>query len=177
MYPVDIVDTIHKMQNMVKGTDGFPYAEPPEHYKTAKEIECLKGTRWWVQKGSPGAFRLWLYELIDDEEYKERVIPLQWVPEFVGVTRAAVHKRAKAGKLTVFSFVMMEPEKVFLTKARLHARSRYDFAVMSECEAWSDLLMAEFDRKVDARGGWDAYMHDRLRKQEKIRKQARLRKK
>jgi hypothetical protein len=162
---------------MRRPTEAFPFAEPPEHYKTAKEIECLKGTRWWVEKGNPGAFRLWLYELIDDEEYKERVIPLQWVPEFVGVTRAAVHKRAKAGKLTVFSFVMMEPEKVFLEKARLHARSRYDFAVMSECEAWADLVMEEFDRKVEAKGGWGEYMKERIRLIGRMKKQARLRKK
>jgi len=155
---------------MAKTKDRFPYAEPPEHWKRVKEIKCVKGTRWWIDRGNGGSFRTWLYELLEDEDYKEVLIPLQWVPEVVGVTRAAVHKRAKAGKLTVFSFVMTEPEKEFVNKARMHARSRYDYAVLCECEAWGDLVSAQFDREIERRGGYEAYMREKMRIFDKRRK-------
>jgi hypothetical protein len=141
----------------------FPFVEPPEHWKGLKETKCLKGTRWWVEKGGAGSFRLWIYELLDDPDYKQRLIPLQWVPEFVGVTRAAVHKRAKAGKLTVFSFVMMEPAKEFVGTARMHARSRYDYASVTECEGWQDLLDRQYQLEIERKGGNEAYWKEKSR--------------
>jgi hypothetical protein len=139
---------------MVKNKAEFPYAEPPENWRRLNEVKCVKGMRWWIEKGSGPSFRLWLYDLLDDKDYKEKLIPLQCVAEFVGVTRAAVHKRAKAGKLTVFTFIFTEPEKELVRKGRMRAISRCDFAVMSECEAWGHSLSDQYAaryRKMGAR--------------------------
>lgn len=108
--------------------------------------------RWWIEHGPSPHFRQWMAEL--HEALPGDLIPLQWVPEFVGVSRAAVRKRAAAGGLTVFSFILTEYSKnIFGVVAERETRKRYDYAAISECLAWRDILInrrtAELDRLKD----------------------------
>jgi len=119
----------------------FEFVKLPRKWKTTSAIEQLyEGTRWYVERGPITHFRHWHGELRD--VYKGNLIPFSWVPDFVGVSRAALHKRARAGGLTVFTFIVTENSQTFLGGVRARdTRRRYDYAVISECEAWRELLM------------------------------------
>jgi len=70
------------------------------------------------------------------------LLPLQWVADFVGVSRAAVHKRAKSGGLTVFSYIIEEGATTILGRVKhKETRKRYDLVPFSECEQWRWLLL------------------------------------
>jgi len=81
------------------------------------------------------------------------MIPLQWVPDYVGVSRAAVHQRAKNGGLTVFSFIVVERSRTILGGMRdRETRKRYDLVPLSECDAWHLLLLERCDEVRGACG-------------------------
>lgn len=129
---------------------GFQFVELPDLWKDSAVIEQLyPGTRWYVERGSVQQFRHWLREL--HQAHGGNLIPFSWVPDFVGVSRSAVHQRARAGGLTVFSFIVTQYSHTFLGGARQRdTRQRYDYATISECRGWSELLMRwaeEQDRK------------------------------
>lgn len=129
--------------------DSFPYVKLPAKWKGSHVIERLyEGSRWYVERGPMVHLRWWLLEL--RETYKGNLIPFSWVPDFVGVSRAAVHKRARAGGLTVFSFIATEQSRTFLGGLRERdTRRRYEYAVMSECEAWQELLREWADQQEE----------------------------
>lgn len=70
------------------------------------------------------------------------IIPFSWVPDYVGVSRSAVHKRAKNGGLTVLGFIVTELSQTILGgfKER-ETRKQYDFAFLSECRQWREILL------------------------------------
>lgn len=63
---------------------------------------------------------------------------------FVPVTRAAVHKRIREGKLTAFIFYITREEKSFLGVKRKAKQRPYIFLSVTECKAWA----AEMKRKA-----------------------------
>lgn len=120
--------------------DDIQFVEPPKKWEKSRAIEKL-GERWYVEKGPVQHFRHWLREL--QEAYPGNLIPFSWVPDFVGVSRSALHKRAKAGKLTVFTFVITEYSRTVLGGLRERdSRRRYDYATVSECVGWRSILLA-----------------------------------
>lgn len=120
--------------------ESFPFVKVPRKWVGSKVIEYLyEGTRWYVERGQVAQFRHWLRELRD--ALRGNLIPFSWAPDFVGVSRSALHKRARAGGLTVFTFIVTENSRTFLGGSRERdTRRRYDYATISECEAWRDLL-------------------------------------
>ena len=111
----------------------------PKLWKDSVAVNLLYAdTRWYCESGSEREFRHWVREI---SEAKIETIPLQWVPEFVGVSRNAVLKRAKAGGLTVFSFVFTEFTKNLLgqTKAR-GTKKQYDVVPLCECVQWQEII-------------------------------------
>ena len=120
----------------------FKFVRLPPVWKDSVVVKRLyAGTRWYVERGTLVKFRHWFRELRN--YYKGNLIPFSWVPDYVGVSRSALHKRAKAGGLTVFTFIVTEPSQTILGGVRERdTRKRYDFAAVSECDGWRDQLNA-----------------------------------
>lgn len=115
----------------------------PHLWAMSGVVERLEDTRWYVERGSTQALRQWLKEIHDTMAKRAGglLVPLQWVPVVVGVSREAVNKRAKSGGLTVFSFIVEEHQRTILGGTRKRdSRQRYDLVPYSECEQWRDLL-------------------------------------
>ncbi|MEM1210765.1 MAG: hypothetical protein AAGI68_00555 [Planctomycetota bacterium] len=129
----------------------------PTEWVESLAVERLEDTRWYIERGSQRQFFQWLGELHRNMQKRRGgiLIPLQWVPGLVGVSRTAVQKRAKSGGLTVFSYVITEPYSTLLggVKER-ETKKRYDLVPWSECEQWRKILfeIAEFLRSDEE--GW-----------------------
>lgn len=128
--------------------DPFPYVSPPPKWKGSVVIEHERGTRQYLERGTRQAFAYWCEEL--HEWLPGDLIPLSWVPEYVGVTRAAVRQRVKANRLTVFSYIFEEQKtlvgKLINTK---ETRKRFDYAAISECQAWMDDIIERMDLELE----------------------------
>lgn len=129
----------------MKMDDDFPYVDYlPKLFRTSPLIK-REGIRWYTQRGSRQEFFHW-YRIIS-EAYPGNLIPLQFVPEFVGVSRASVHKRAKNGRLTIFSFVVTEHKYTILgTRKDRDTKKRYDMTMLSECREWYSRLVDRANR-------------------------------
>ena len=111
----------------------------PKAWKDSLAVKLLyEKSRWYYESGSEREFRHWVREI---SEAKIDTIPLQWVPEYVGVSRVAVLKRAKAGGLTVFSFVFTRFSKNLLgyTKEK-GSKKQYDLVPLVECDQWREII-------------------------------------
>lgn len=108
-----------------------------------------QGSRWCATSGSTTDFRQWILSLA--REFPGDLLSLQWVPDLVGVSRAAVHRRAQTGGLTLLTFFISSPERrTVLGKMRKRDnRRRYDFARLSECLAWRQELIARARKTHD----------------------------
>jgi len=60
------------------------------------------------------------------------------VTMYVPVSRAAVHKRLKEGRLTGFAFYVTSKETTFLGKTRKAKQRPYIVLSVSECKAWGE---------------------------------------
>lgn len=117
--------------------------EIPHKWVNSEAVECLEGTRWYIEKGPVQHFRHWTREIHVQMAKASGgiLIPLQWVPSIVGVSRESVLKRAKNGGLTVFSFVITAHTKSILGGVRpKETKNRYDLVPYSECEEWREIL-------------------------------------
>jgi len=134
-------------------SDDFKFVRLPAVWAKSELVTQLhEGTRWYVRRGSVIEFRSWVRELRDF--YKGNLIPFSWVPEYVGVSRSAVHQRARAGGLTVFTFIVKQQSQTFLGGTRERdTRRRYDYATLSECEAWSWAVREWADEQEEKRRG------------------------
>jgi hypothetical protein len=119
---------------------GFPYVEPPPLWAGSLHVEQIPGTRIWKDYGSQNDFRQWMREA--HEAFPGDLIPLQWVPGYVGVSRPAVKKRVDAGNLTCFRFTPVRRERTILGReVYREERTSYEYAIRSECDAWRDILL------------------------------------
>ena len=119
--------------------DAFPYVSPPAIYDVSLAVKKKEGTRWYVEEGVEQTLRTWHREL--REHFRGNLVPLQWVSDMVGVSRTAVYKRANAGRLTVFTFCVKAGEKPIFGILGSARDRTYDYATVSECEAWRELLL------------------------------------
>lgn len=108
-----------------------------------------EGTRVYREDGSWQSFRLWHMEM--RHLFAGDVLPFGWVAQFVGVTRAAVHKRVKTGQLTVFTFGMEEFVKGVLGGTRRRMRQEFKYALLTECHFWRSKLLDEAWEAMTAR--------------------------
>ena len=112
------------------------------------EVKLLyENSRWYAEK-SDTSFRHWIDELQKSGIF---TIPLQYVPEYVGVSRESVLKRAKNGGLTVFSFIFPEyVENIFGKLKERKSKRRVDLVPKSECDQWRDILLdAYYEGSLD----------------------------
>ena len=135
-------------------TVNLPYGKLPPVWSNSHVIEQIKGTRWYVEKGTMMAFRHWMNEV--HKFNPGDLIPMQWATQFIGISRPAIRKRALAGNLTVFSFSLQEPVKTLLGRTTYREnRSSFDYLIKSECEAWRDEL---FEKREE---DYQAFIHER----------------
>lgn len=118
---------------------------PPKWKKSLAVTLLYENSRWYVEKSNNVNFRHWLNEIFDA---KIETIPLQLVPEYVGVSREAVLKRAKSGGLTVFSFVFPNLKKnVFGKYKERDSKKRIDLVPKAECDQWIDILYDVYENE------------------------------
>lgn len=129
----------------MKMSDSFPYTDKfPESWINSCAIE-REGVRWYTDRGSRYDFEDW-YNLINDT-YAGDLIPLSFVPEYTGVSRASVYKRAKRGGLTILSFIITAYKRSFMGDlVKRDTKKRYDMAIRSECDAWRRILCERASR-------------------------------
>lgn len=113
------------------------------------------GTRLYLEKGEFIQFRQWFREV--KRFFKGDLIPYEWVAQYVGVTRAALHKRVTRGHLTVLSFMLHERTKGVFGDVRNRFRKEYRFLLLKEVDAWSRMLSEdaslELQRKTQSKNG------------------------
>ena len=108
--------------------------------------KCDEGTRVYRAEGSYGECGEWyeqLLELTDDS-----FVSPGGVSMFVPVSRAAVHKRLKEGRLTALCFHVVHREKTFFGTTRKAKARPYVFIPVSECKAWANELQERFGDRV-----------------------------
>lgn len=128
----------------------LPYGSLPAIWIGSPRIGVVEGTRWFTETGSMAEFRPWLDEL--HKANPGDLIPMQWAPQYVGVTRPGIRKRAISGNLTVFSFTVEETFKSLLGRRKdRESRTSFDYLVLSECKAWRDELILRSDARRLAR--------------------------
>lgn len=118
-------------------------------YTELTKCQPEKETRVYRELGNWSQFRLWLMEM--RHLFGGDLIPMEWVAQLVGVTRAAVHKRIRTGKLTVFVFGMEEHVKGALGGTRTRMRQEFKYALLTEVLFWRSQLLEEGMQKEDQR--------------------------
>ena len=142
----------------------LPFGHLPGIWGMSHAIDQIEGTRWYVERGGVAALRQWLEEV--HEANPGDLIPMQWAPHFIGVSRTAIRKRATAGKITVLTFIPVEPARTILGKEEYReGRSSFDYLILSECKAWQDELFERFEEELTERRN-----RDRIPKQHRRKK-------
>ena len=95
------------------------------------------GTRVFRREGYAHEVREW-FEAVN--ALAGRVVSPGGVGMFAPVTRAAVHKRLKEGRLTAFCFHTLETKTGFFGRKKTVRDSPYGYIPVSECEAWAEEL-------------------------------------
>jgi hypothetical protein len=144
----------------------FPYLVIPDRLKPIVG-EPDPGTRIYRIEGSDAEVGAW-YEAICECFPDDSFVSPGGVGMFAGVSRPAVHKRLKQGKLTAFLFhVTRASQSVFGYQKKIKL-SPYGYVPVSECKAWGVELKARPDRReavLEAEGGekpdWQAEFLDK----------------
>lgn len=105
--------------------------------------EPKEGTRLHHQEGSDEDTALW-YDRIS-EEVGHCVSP-GGVTMYAPVSRAAVHKRMKEGKLTAFFFHAVKRRLKIFGFQKVMRESPYIYVPISECKAWGAEVRQRADR-------------------------------
>ena len=120
-------------------TDSFPFVEIPEEVSSVVG-ERDEGTRKYKREGSEEEAGYW-FEAMD--EIIGKAVSPGGVSMFCPVTRAAVHKRIKEGRLSAFYFTTTEMKTNWFGKKRVHRESPYILVPVSEAKAWKEELAKE----------------------------------
>jgi hypothetical protein len=146
----------------------FPYVkvETPEQKTLAGKRD--KGTRIYRREGSYKESGEWCVAL--DGVFTDQFVSPGGVSMFAPVSRAAVHKRLKEGRLTAFCFHVVHAEKTFFGNVRKAKATPYVFIPVSECKAWAQELAQKRGTPVDEESS-DEF----LRKDPEDRKNRRIR--
>jgi hypothetical protein len=116
----------------------FPFINVPE---SALPItgEPTEGTRLYRREGSDEECAEWFEELGNIFQGDVGLSP-GGVTMFVPVSRAAVHKRLREGRLTGFTFYVTSQANSFFGKPRKIKQRPYIALSVSECKAWAEEL-------------------------------------
>jgi hypothetical protein len=144
----------------------FPYLVVPDMLKpTVGEPDS--GTRIYRREGSDAEAGPWfdaIWECFPDDKF----VSPGGVCMYAGVSRPAVHKRLKQGKLTIFLFHVTRATQSMFGYQKKIKQSPYGLIPVSECKAWGEELKKRPDRKeayLEAAGGpevdWEAkFLHE-----------------
>lgn len=116
----------------------FPFVQIPERLLPVIG-RCDDGTRIYRQEGSADARAYWFEAL---QEIEGQLISPGGVGMYAPVTRAAVHKRIKEGRLTAFCFHVKSTKKGFFGRVREVRQSPSIYLPCSEVKAWANELKA-----------------------------------
>lgn len=121
----------------------FPFIDIPEQYKNIIG-QPDQNSRLYRAYGDRRVLVKWI-EAVNEICGQESNVSPGGAASIVGVTRAAVHKRLKEGRLTGFCFYVVEDAEIFFLKfTRLEESGRpniCDIPVV-ECLAWAEDLDA-----------------------------------
>jgi len=134
-------------------TTQFPYlaVDTPERKKLVGKPD--KGTRIYRRDGTYKEAGEWAIAM--DEVFEDKFVSPGGVGMFVPVSRAAVHKRMKEGRLTALCFHVVHDEKTFFGNVRKAKATPFVSIPVSECKAWAKEI-AEKRGQVEAVGPSDA---------------------
>src|SRR5665213_2855929 len=116
----------------------FPYLQmtTPERKKLIGKPD--KGTRIYRREGTYKESGKWCVAM--DEVFDDQFVSPGGVGMFVPVSRAAVHKRMKEGRLTALCFHVVHDERTFFGNVRKAKATPFVFIPVSECKAWAKEL-------------------------------------
>jgi len=117
------------------------YAKYVQLGKSHAVVSVDQGTRIYREVGSSRNLEHWLRDV--QKYFEGELVPFEWVADYVGVSRAALHKRVKRGGLTVLVFEMREWVSGILGGTRERMRREYKFVPRSECDSWRELLLEQ----------------------------------
>lgn len=129
--------------------DKFPYVEVPEKMKEVVG-ELDEGTHIYRTYGPQEEFRTW-FDAVCDICGDDGSVSPGGVAGYVRVSRAAVHKRLKTGRLTAFLFHIVEDSWFSKSRKKLsEGGTPYTFIPVSECRAWIEELadVKRFDKDL-----------------------------
>lgn len=132
----------------------FPYLVIPDRLKTIVG-EPDPGTRIYRIEGSDAEVGQW-YEAICECFPDDSFVSPGGVGMFAGVSRPAVHKRLKEGKLTAFFFHVTRATQSIFGYQKKIKQLPYGYIPVSECKAWGVELKSRPDRReasLEAAGG------------------------
>lgn len=110
----------------------LPYVEVPDDIRYLVG-EPLSRTRIYRQAGPQWQAAYWAKALFN--AFDGLVSP-GGVAMFAPVSRAAVHRRLKDGKLTGFFFYISEPYRNWFGTQKIERKLHYAYIPVCECEAW-----------------------------------------
>jgi hypothetical protein len=113
----------------------FPYLQVTTAERKKLCGKPDKGTRIYRREGTYKESGEWCVAM--DEEFDDKFVSPGGVGMFVPVSRAAVHKRMKEGRLTALCFHVVHDEKTFFGNVRKAKATPFVFIPVSECKAWA----------------------------------------
>ena len=146
IFLVDSSSTCCKVEEM---SIELPYLKVTPEMKSIVG-KCDKGTRIHRREGSYAEAGKWFLQL--DELFKDRFVSPGGVSMFVRISRAAVHKRMKEGRLSAFCFHVVHEEKTFFGNVRKAKATPFVTNPVSECKAWA--------KEIDEKRGQPEVLHE-----------------
>jgi len=116
----------------------FPYLQVTTAERRKLVGKQQKGTRIYRREGTYKESGEWCVAM--DEVFADKFVSPGGVSMFVPVSRAAVHKRMKEGRLTALCFHVVHAEKTFFGNVRKAKATPFVFIPVSECKAWAKEL-------------------------------------
>lgn len=117
-----------------------------------------KNTRIYRAEGSYDESGEWYERLV--AVTGDSFVSPDGVSMFAPVSRAAVHKRLKEGRITAFCFHVVQDEKTFFGTTRKAKERPYIYIPISECKAWAEELEERFgDRDGDGTDAQEVEKH------------------
>ena len=142
----------------------IPYVEIPEKYKELIG-EPDKGTRLFRVWGTRDDLPKWFDIVTDICRAHDGCVGIGTAADYSRVSRPAVHKRMKEGRITAFCFHLVEESTLIKDWKKLaHAGFPYVFIPVSECRAWAESLKNRKDRKEAQKEASEGSWNDRFLK-------------
>jgi hypothetical protein len=147
----------------------FPFVVVPSELRGIVG-DPTPGTRIYRREGSHDDCGVW-FEAIHKQLEGVGLSP-GGVAMYVPVSRAAVHKRIKEGKLTAFTFHITRETTGFLGKKRKAKEQPYILLSIDECKAWAEELKLRRGYQSDNRNALRVVASEDEPKSEQERKEA-----